>query len=621
MTSIPARENPYIRPRPASNPWLIRVPVLFFSGMILLVVVLVMLVAAFRLSYNDKITPGVSAFGVNLGGMSREQAAAVLQGQFTYDRTAVFTFRDGDRFWQMNAGDLGVRFDAEATVNQAYAVSHDQDAISDLIDQAFTWFNGQAIAPIIRYDQNVAVARLAQIAAEINRPAQDAALFIDGTNVFTMNGIAGRTLDIPATLANLDSVLTTLTTGGEIPLVIYETYPTIWNVDEAVGNVRAALSSPLELYADGVNGERLGPWTASVEQIAALLKIDLVDNADGTRRYEVHIDMSAFESFLDELAPGLISSPQDGRFHFDVNTGQLVVVRPAVNGRQLNVPETLRVLEQAVFRYDMRSVPMMFDYTLPRYHNGITAAELGITQLVAEATTYYTGSTPNRRHNISHGASLFDGIIIGPGEEFSFNHWLGEVSLEAGFLESKVIEGERTVDGVGGGICQVSTTIFRAAFSGGFPIIERNSHAYRVGFYELNSPPGLDAAIWTPDRDFRFQNDTPYHLLIETAVYPANNTIQFRFYSTNPGRIVEIQEPTVRNPVSALPTRYEANSDLQPGQIVQVDWAAEGADVNVKRIIRDFEGNLIKEDNIFTHYLPWGAIYQVAPGDVRLGSR
>jgi vancomycin resistance protein YoaR len=154
---------------------------------------------------------------------------------------------------------------------------------------------------------------------------------------------------------------------------------------------------------------------------------------------------------------------------------------------------------------------------------------------------------------------------------------------------------------------------------GGYIIIERNTHAYRVGYYELyGAPPGMDAAIWSPERDFRFQNDTPYHLLIETSIYPTNSAIQFRFYGTNTGINVELKDPVIRNVVEALPTVYEANSDLSLGQEVQVDWAALGADVTIVRIIRDSNGNEIKRDEFYTHYFPWQAVIQVAPNDTRL---
>ena len=199
------------------------------------------------------------------------------------------------------------------------------------------------------------------------------------------------------------------------------------------------------------------------------------------------------------------------------------------------------------------------------------------------------------------------------------NSILGDISTETGFVQGKIILGGRTVDGVGGGVCQVSTTVFRAALLAGFPIIERHSHGYRVGFYELNSPPGFDAAIYQPTADFRFQNDTPYHLLIETSIYPGSDTLEFRFYSSNPGRKVIIDPPTIKDIVPALPTVYESNPELQIGQSLQVDWSAEGAYVTFDRVITDLNGNEIRREPFVTQYQPWAAVIQVAPGDPRLG--
>ncbi|MEO0598922.1 MAG: VanW family protein, partial [Chloroflexota bacterium] len=250
--------------------------------------------------------------------------------------------------------------------------------------------------------------------------------------------------------------------------------------------------------------------------------------------------------------------------------------------------------------------------------NQVTAAELGITELVSESTTYYTGSSSERRTNIAVGVSRMNGIIIGPGEEFSFNYYLGDISYENGFVDGLVIFGGRTVTGIGGGICQVSTTVYRAAFNAGLSITERNSHGYRVGYYELNGqPPGLDAAIWQPERDFRFQNNTPHHILIEANMYPGDNALQFRFYSTQHWQ-VEIEQAIVNNVDPAPEALFVANPDLNLGEISQVDFAADGADVTVYRNIYDMQGNLQFEDFAYTFYVPWQAIYEVAPGDSRL---
>ncbi len=615
--------RPMLPPRPkqthsALTAWLVRLPLLMFMGAVLLSLVLAVFLMAFQIRIQDRIVPGVSVAGIDLSGMTYEEAVAALANQYTYANEAIFTFRDGDRIWQMSAEDLGVTFDVNETVTEAYLVGHKTDSIRNLTEQASTWFTGTSVPPIVTYNETVAQTFLEEIALEIDSESQDATLSVDGLTVTTTRGQTGRKLNVVATLADLSSVIEAFDSGREIPLAINETPPIVWNVDEAASRIRTALSGSIQLTATDVNGQQLGPWTVSQDQVASLLSVVLVDNADGTRSYDVSISLEAFSGFLETLAPGLITPAKDGRFNFDPNARELIVVAPSSSGRELNVTDTITRLEEAVFTNDARIVPMAFNYTLPRYHNQSSAAELGITELVAESTTYFTGSTNNRRINIAVGASKLDGIIIAPGEEFSFNYLLGEIEPENGFVEGKVIFGGRTVAGLGGGICQVSTTVFRAAFEGGFAITERNSHGYRVGYYELNGvPPGLDAAIWQPERDFRFQNNTPYHLLIETDIFPAQDAIQFRFYSTKYWT-TEIEDAIIKDVIDAPANQFVSNSDLQPGEIRQIDYSADGADVTVYRNVYDLSGELVTRDYEFTHYLPWQAIYEVAPNDSRL---
>lgn len=622
MTTLPVQPPRTRRPEPddSLNVWFIRLPILFAVGGVLLVLALMAIVLGWRGSYEGRILPGVSALGVSLGGMTEAQAQAALASRFSFPQSAVFTFRDGRDYWQFTAEELGVRYDPTETVAQALALGRGGDLIAETVEQTLIWLNGRALEPVVTYDQSAAVERLNAIAEQINQPAVEGMLAINGTEIVAVAGQVGRTLDVPATLAQLNSRLMTLTGGAEIALVIDETAPAAYGVELAEAKARAALSAPLTLTTDDGQGNPLGPWTISVDQIAQLLEVIVVENPDGTRVYDVGIDFSAFEDYLNTLAPGLATSPQDGRFRFNSATRELEIIQPPVGGRTLDVPATLRQLEQKAFSITDRTAPMSYTYIAPRYHERVTAAELGITELISESTTYFRGSGQNRRTNIAISAARFNGVIIPPGEEFSFNRLLGEITREAGYLDDNLIFGGRTIQGIGGGVCQTSTTAFRAAFYGGYTIIERNSHGYRVGYYEQNGqPPGLDAAIWQPERDFRFQNDTPYHLLIEVSIFPSDDALQFRFYSTHTGRIVEVETPRVANIVPALPDRFEVNRDLRPGEIVQVDYSADGADVNVTRRITYPDGT-VRTDNIFTHYLPWGAIYQVAPGDPRLGS-
>jgi vancomycin resistance protein YoaR len=192
------------------------------------------------------------------------------------------------------------------------------------------------------------------------------------------------------------------------------------------------------------------------------------------------------------------------------------------------------------------------------------------------------------------------------------------VSLDTGFAEALIIYGGRTIRGVGGGVCQVSTTVFRAAYFGGFPIIERYSHAYRVSYYERGDTwrgPGLDATVYAPLVDFKFQNDLDAWLLMEVSVNPAASRLTWRFYSTSDGRQVTVSEPTVQNVVPAPDPLYEEDASLAAGQVKQVDYAAEGADVSVVRtIVRDGVQVNAGERAMTTHYQPWRAVFNYGPG-------
>ncbi len=249
-----------------------------------------------------------------------------------------------------------------------------------------------------------------------------------------------------------------------------------------------------------------------------------------------------------------------------------------------------------------------------------TAEQLGIRELVSEHTSYFYGSDKQRVQNIKTAAARFHGVLVAPGETFSMAEVMGDVSLDTGYAEAWIIFGDRTIKGVGGGVCQVSTTLFRTVFLGGYPVVERYPHAYRVGYYEqtaaggLNSNlAGLDATVYVPVVDFKFTNDTPNWLLMETYVNAAAQKITWKFYSTSDGRQVDWDTTGLTNVVKAPKPQYIENNNLAKGKIKQVDWEVDGADVTVTRVVyRD--GEIYLQDSYTTHYQPWRAVYEYGPG-------
>ena len=239
---------------------------------------------------------------------------------------------------------------------------------------------------------------------------------------------------------------------------------------------------------------------------------------------------------------------------------------------------------------------------------------LGIRELIGKGVSYFAGSIPNRIFNIELGAKRINGTIIAPGEVFSFNNTVGEVSGQTGYRQAYVISSGRTILDDGGGICQVSTTIFRAALNSGLPIVSRTAHAYRVGYYEQRGfGPGLDATVFSPSVDFKFKNDTEKHILIQTIFNRSNAMLEVDIYGTRDDRIVELSKPVILSRSPALPELRQDDPTLPKGTIKQVDFAAEGASVYFTRKVYR-RGQLLYDDNIKSNFKPWQAIFLVGTG-------
>lgn len=271
-------------------------------------------------------------------------------------------------------------------------------------------------------------------------------------------------------------------------------------------------------------------------------------------------------------------------------------------GKAVNVDESIKVLAGSLLAPG-RSVELQVETISPK----TTLAEtnkLGINTQIAQGVSDFTGSPKNRRHNIQVGASKFDGLIVGPGKVMSFMKELGPVDGSAGFLPELVIKKDKTTPEFGGGLCQVSTTTFRAVLNGGLKITERRNHSYRVAYYE---PAGTDATVYDPYPDFKFTNDTPGSILIDT--YIVGNKLYFDFYGTDTGRTVEMKGPFISNETAIPEPIYIDTSTLPPGEIKQIEIAHRGAQAVLYRTVTDSSGKVLYDDTIKSSYIPWPAKY------------
>lgn len=600
------------------NPWMIRLPLLIVSGLILLFFILIAALAGFEFMYQDKVYPGVSTvYGIDVTGMTREEVRASIQERFTYAQDATFVFHYDGQSWEFTASELGVELDTDATVDAIFEAGRNRNTAGNLVDQWNIWRNGHPVSPVITYNESEAERLIRETATNyINRPMLDATLTISNGRATASQSQVGLEVDVQTTLEQLRAEILSLSVRSEINLTVRENAPAIWEADTVAAQINTALDPRgVTFFVPAEIGGDAGPWTALPTSIENMLRVERIENEDGTAYYDVSITTDPAREFLAQIAPELERTPVNARFIFNDDSRQLELIQNSTTGRALDIDTTIPYFEQAVFSSEDRLVPLNFLEVQADVHDSVTAAELGITEEVISSTTYFIGSTAARRTNIEVAASRFHGIIIEPNSEFSFNQYLGDVSLDSGFEEGLIIYGDQTITGVGGGVCQVSTTVFQAAFYGGYPVLERYPHGYRVGYYETGEGAGMDATVYSPIVDFRFMNDTDYHILIETYM-GSNNTLTFKFYSTDVGRTVTKEGPYIRNVRPAPAPIYRATPGIT--RTTQVDYAVSGAEVYVYRTVTGANGEvLIDREEFFSNYVPWPAQYQVPPGDSR----
>ena len=240
--------------------------------------------------------------------------------------------------------------------------------------------------------------------------------------------------------------------------------------------------------------------------------------------------------------------------------------------------------------------------------------DYGIEEFIAEGKSDFTHSIPQRVHNLTLAASKFNGVLIPKNKEFSFNETVGDISSLTGYQPAYIIKDGKTILGDGGGVCQVSTTLFRAALNAGLPVVERNAHAYRVGYYENDSQPGFDATVYAPSVDLKIKNDTSAYILIETEIDSENNLLYFKLFGKKDSRRIEISPATVYDVVPPLEPKYQDDPTLKKGVVKQVDFPAWGSKAFFTYKVYQ-EDKLGIDDKFFSNYRPWAAVYLVGTAD------
>lgn len=312
------------------------------------------------------------------------------------------------------------------------------------------------------------------------------------------------------------------------------------------------------------------------------------------------MDQEKIKAYLEEnISPDIDQEAVQPRF--EISGGRVSSWQVGRSGRQVDLGESAARIAAAFIKLPPEGAELSVKETVAEELTAENSFE--IKEIIGTGHSNFSGSPNNRRHNIRTGANALHGLLIKPGEEFSLLRALGEIEAETGYLPELVIKGNKTVPEYGGGLCQIGTTVFRAALSSGLPITARQNHSYRVSYYE---PAGTDATIYDPAPDFRFINDTGNYVLIQARI--SGNDLYFDFWGKNDGRAATTTYPTIYNIVKPAPTKIIETTELAPGEKKCTEHAHNGADAFFDYTVVYPENSTttpVQTRRFSSHYIPW----------------
>jgi vancomycin resistance protein YoaR len=540
---------------------------------------------------SKTLPPGATIAGMPVGELTTREAIARLERRYeTLKRTpAVFTA--GPRRWRIRPNEMILEVDWAAAVETARRQGDGFAPVRGLRRLGSRFF-GADVTPRARVSTAVLAHELDVLSRRIDRQQSEASIELRGLQPEIVRGATGRKLDRDATARLIVGSLVSLERSPvALPVRISQPEVTATDLAPTLDQVRTAVSAPVRLT--------LGPtrWRLPRWRIAKMLVLP--------RNGETGLAIGGpgANEFFERFRPAVDQEPVDAAFV--VMPGDRVVVRPGKPGLVMDVKAAGQAILAAALSPTGRTAKLVVQRAQPE-RTTREARAMGITGRVAGYTTYY-GGEPNRIHNVQLVARLVDGAMIAPGSTFSFNGTTGERTPDRGFREAPVIINGELQDGIGGGVCQVSTTVFNAAYEAGLPIESRTNHALYISHY----PQGRDATVNYPDIDLKFRNDTGRWLLLRTFV--GSSALTVKLYGTPQNRRVESETGPLE--VTGEPTAKRIpNPSVWTGVETVEDSGEPSRKTSVVRRVYAESGKLLSETT-------WSSWYRAEPKIVRYGTK
>jgi vancomycin resistance protein YoaR len=528
----------------------------------------------------SRLANGVRIAGVDVGGKTPRQARSILERRADALASVPVTFRVGSRTWQLQPRHLGIRVDWHAAVDAVRRQGNGFGPLRGFRRLDLRFFGADVAPPTQVYD--VALEdKLNEISAAVNVPHREASIVLRGLRPEVVPSRTGHLLDRHAAAATIVRALASLNREPVgLPIQIDRPKITAGDLRVAQAQVRTALSASVHLTLGTTR------WNLRPPRIARVLELP----ADGRR--EVRIGGAGASSWFAALAKRVDRPPADA--DWAVGKSGIRVI-PDRSGHVLDVPRSAKALLGAalVTAPELRSANLTVE-SVSADRTTADAQAMDIRGLVASYQTFY-GGEPNRIHNVQLVSHLVDKHVIAPGETFSFNGTTGARTEDKGFLEAPVIINGELKTGLGGGVCQVSTTVFNAAYEAGLPIVSRTNHALYISHY----PQGRDATVNYPDTDLKFTNDTGHWILLRTWVGSSSLTVAL--YGTPVHRRV-VSETSPLVVTGPPPVKRINDPSLFVGQTVVEEPGSSSLKTSNERKVYDADGKLLFDTTFYSSY-------------------
>lgn len=565
--------------------------------------------------YRDRVMPGVHIGKVAVGGMSREEVTAFLQSMS--DKLVqegfhmIVTLPTGKKefvLYPLLASEGTtielMRIDVDAEVAQLVQFHKQSNRVATFVNiarDAVTKPRRQLVE--IATERERILAELKEELVGFEHDAQDAQLVITSLDPFTYE----ITPETQGVVFVTDEVVDTFVAAWQaltIPVVTLEPrvdQPTLTEQDIRLvaDRVPTLLSAPLVELAYATDGSRK-QWVLP----ASLARewVTVVKKDDG--RVVFGLDKERALAFVTgSVAPEIVVVPKDARFQIENN--KVVEFQASRPGVEVDAEATYNMMNAALAlrTYDTSAtttVPVQVVHIDPAVSTD-TVNDLGITTILGSGTSNFAGSPNNRVRNIRNAVKKLNGILVAPGKEFSTIEYTKPYTLEGGYVPELVIKGDSLKPEIGGGLCQIGTTLFRMAMNSAMPITERRNHSLVVSYYNdpVSGFPGTDATVYEPAPDFKFLNDTGHYILVQTAINEKTGDLTFTLWGTSDGRKGSFTEPVVKRWIPYGEPRMVESDKLAPGE-KNCQKAFRGAEASFTYIRELPDGT--KEEKVFESY-------------------